>query len=163
MSILRFLEGVIIALQAIWANRLRSFLTLIGIIIGVTTVIAVVSVINGMDNYVAKRINSMGSNTFIVDKEGITTSEEDYFKKRKRKRLTVEDMNAVRRYCGLCEDVGGIMGGRTRRVKYGSKYMEDVEILGSTYNFIDVSDIDMDYGRPLNEADDQHDCCHGSA
>ncbi|UCC78935.1 MAG: ABC transporter permease [Candidatus Zixiibacteriota bacterium] len=154
MSILRFLEGVVIALQAIWANKLRSFLTLIGIIIGVTTVIAVVSVINGMDNYVAVKINSMGSNTFIVDKEGIITSEDDYFKKRKRKRITIEDMKAVKRYCELCEDVGGIMGGRMMRVKYGSKYLEDIHVAGSTHNYIEISDVDLDYGRMLNETDD---------
>jgi len=156
MSIFRFLEGVAIALQAIWANKLRSFLTLIGIIVGVTTVIAVVSVINGMDNYVAAKINSMGSNTFIIDKEGIITSEDDYFKKRKRKRITVEDMNAVRRHCELCEDIGGIMGGRQKRVKYGSKYLEDIHIAGSTHNYIEISDIDLDYGRMLNQTDDMH-------
>lgn len=156
MSFMRFLEGVAIALQAIWANKLRSFLTLIGIIIGVTTVIAVVSVINGMDNYVASRINSMGSNTFIVDKEGIITSEEDFFKKRKRKRITIDDMNAVKRYCGLCQDVGGIMGGRPRRVKFGAKYLEDIQIAGSTHNYIEISDVDLDYGRMINEVDDMH-------
>jgi len=156
MSLLRFLEGVVIALQAIWANKLRSFLTLIGIIIGVTTVIAVVSVINGMDNYVSNKINSMGSNTFVIDKEGIITSEEDFFEKRKRKRITIDDMNAVKRYCDLCLDVGGIMGGRPKRVKYGSKYLEDIIIAGSTYNYIEISDVDLDYGRMINEIDDMH-------
>lgn len=152
---MRFFEGVAIALHAIWANKLRSILTLIGIIIGVTTVIAVVSVINGMDNYVSDRISSMGSNTFVVDKEGIITSEEDYFKKRKRKNFTIADMQAVRRFCGLCYDVGGIMSGRPQRVKYGSNYLEDIDVVGSTYNYIEISDIDLDYGRMLNEVDDQ--------
>lgn len=152
---LRFFEGVVIALHAIWANKLRTILTLIGIIIGVTTVIAVVSVINGMDNYVSDRINSMGSNTFVVDKEGIITSEEDFFKKRKRKNFTIADMEAVKRNCGLCYDVGGIMSGRSRRVKYGSDYLEDIDVVGSTYNYIEISDIDLDYGRMLNEIDDQ--------
>jgi putative ABC transport system permease protein len=153
---MRFFEGVAIALQAIWANKLRSVLTLIGIIIGVTTVIAVVSVINGMDNYVADRISSMGSSTFMVDKEGIITSEDDYFKKRKRKNFTLDDLEAVKKNCELCLDVGGIMGGRTLRIKYGANYLEDVDVAGSTYNYIEISDIDLDYGRMLNEIDDRH-------
>ncbi len=153
---MRFLEGVIIAFQSIWANKLRSFLTLIGIIIGVTTVIAVVSIINGMDNYVASKINSMGSNTFIVEKNGIITSEEDWWEAQKRKRITVADMNAIKRNCDLLADVGGAMGGRMSRVKYGSKYLEDIHIAGVTYNYIAISDVEMDYGRMLDETDDAH-------
>lgn len=153
---MRFLEGVIIAFQSIWVNKLRSFLTLIGIIIGVTTVIAVVSVINGMDNYVASKINSMGSNTFIVEKNGIITSEEDWWEARKRKRITIADMNAIKRNCDLLSDVGGAMGGRQSRVKYGSKYLEDIHIAGVTYNYIVVSDVELDYGRMLDETDDAH-------
>jgi putative ABC transport system permease protein len=156
MSILRFLEGAGIALHAIWVNKLRSFLTLIGIIIGVTTVIAVVSVINGMDNYVGEKISSMGSNTFIIDRMGIVTSDDDYFKKRKRKRITIDDMKTIERFCYLCEEVGGIMSGRSRRVKYGSKYLEDVDVAGSTPNYIEISDVDIDYGRMINESDDMH-------
>ena len=61
---MRIQEGSIVALRAILSNKLRSILTLIGMIIGVATVIAVVSVINGMNNYVGEKINSMGSSTF---------------------------------------------------------------------------------------------------
>jgi putative ABC transport system permease protein len=64
-------------------------------------------------------------------------------------------MQAIRRYCGLCYDVGGIMSGRPQRVKYGSNYLEDIDVVGSTYNYIEISDIDLDYGRMLNEVDDQ--------
>src|SRR4030066_172435 len=92
---MQFLEGVVIALRSITANKLRTILTLIGIIIGITTVIAVVSIINGMNNYVAVKINSMGSNTFIIDKEGLTTSEEEWFKAQKRKNLTIDDLRGV--------------------------------------------------------------------
>ena len=69
-------EGILVALRAIKSNKLRASLTLIGIIIGVMTVIAVVSVINGMNHYVSSKINSMGSSTFVVDRFGIVTSEE---------------------------------------------------------------------------------------
>jgi putative ABC transport system permease protein len=151
-----FLEGVIIAIQSIWANKLRSVLTLIGIIIGVTTLIAVVSVINGMNNYVAAQINSMGSNTFIIDKMGIITSDEDWFEALKRKRITIDDMRAVERYCSLCGNVGGATDVSLVKVKFGAEYIEDIYLRGITYNFLDVSDMEIDYGRSLNETDEDH-------
>ncbi len=151
-----FLEGVIIAIQSIWANKLRTILTLIGIIIGVTTLIAVVSVINGMNNYVTSKINSMGSNTFIIDKEGLVTSEEEWLKTRKRKNITVEDMRAVEKYCDLCENVGGTAEPSPTKVKYGADYLEDIWVVGGTYNYLEISDVDLDYGRPMNESDDLH-------
>lgn len=151
-----FLEGVIIAIQSIWANKLRTILTLIGIIIGVTTLIAVVSVINGMNNYVTTKINSMGSNTFIIDKEGLITSEEEWLKTRKRKNITVEDMRAVERYCDLCGNVGGTAEPSMTKVKYGADYLDDIWVVGGTYNYLEISDVDLDYGRPLNESDDLH-------
>jgi len=144
-----------IALQSIIANKLRSILTLIGIIIGVTTVIAVVSIINGMNNYVSVKINSLGSNTFIIDKEGIITSEEDWIEAQKREDITVEDMRAIERGCTQCENVGGSVE-RTWRVKYGSSYLEDVYVSGTTYNFLEVSDLEIDYGRSLEESDEIH-------
>ncbi len=151
-----FLEGVLIAIQSIWANKLRTFLTLIGIIIGVTTLIAVVSIINGMNRYIATKINSMGSNTFIIDKEGLITSEEEWFEAQKRKRITIEDMKAVEKYCSLCENVGGASEHRLTKVKYGSEYLEDVILQGITYNFLEVSDLEIDYGRAFVESDEVH-------
>jgi putative ABC transport system permease protein len=152
---MRFIEGVIIAIQSIFANKLRSILTLIGIIIGVTTVIAVVSIINGMNNYVAVKINSLGSNTFVIDKEGVITSEEDWLNAQKRKNFTVDDMRAVQRYCSLCENVGGSVE-TVRRVKNGSAYLEDVWIAGITYNYMEISDVELDYGRNLEVEDETH-------
>lgn len=151
-----FIEGVAIALQSIWANKLRSILTLIGMIIGVTTVITVVSVINGMNSYVATKINSMGSNTFIIDREGLITSEDEWFEARKRKRITFEDLKAVEKHCSLCKNVGGSSGHRLVKVKHGANYLEDVILQGVTYNFLEVSDVEVDYGRALIEADEVH-------
>ena len=151
-----FLEGVIIAIQSVWANKLRTILTLVGIIIGVTTLIAVVSVINGMNNYMTSTINSMGSNTFIIDRMGLITSEDEWLEARKRKRITLEDMRAVERYCSLCENVGGSTEDHLVKVKYGADYLEDVYLSGITYNFLQVSDVEIDYGRPLNEIDEAH-------
>ena len=152
---MQFLEGVLIAFQSIWVNKLRSILTLIGIIIGVTTVIAVVSIINGMNNYVSVKINSMGSNTLMIDREGIITSEEDWLNVRKRKNLTVDDMHAIEKNCTLCDNVGGSVATQ-QKVKYGSSYLEDIWIAGATSNYPEVSDIDIDYGRAFDDNEDAH-------
>jgi len=149
---MRIQEGSIIAIRAILSNKLRSILTLIGMIIGVATVIAVVSVIAGMNNYVANKINSLGSTTFMVDRFGLITSDEQFREAQKRKRLSIEDMYAVERYCGLCDNVGGTSYTR-RTVKYQSDFLEDVTIVGTTSNYVEVSDIDIDKGRSFLESD----------
>ena len=146
-------HGILIATRAIRANKLRSILTLLGIVIGVATVITVVSVINGMNNYVANKINSMGSSTFIVDRYGLVTSHEQWEKVRKRKKLTIEDMYAIRRYCDLVKEVGASTH-TMRTVKLKSTYLEDIPVVGATHNYVDVSDIDIDYGRSFVEMDD---------
>ncbi len=146
---------MLIAFRAIRANKLRSFLTLIGVVIGVATVIAVVSVINGMNNYVSNKINSMGSSTFIVDRFGLITSEDDYFKALRRKKLTLKDLDAIKRYCSDCIDAGAHAEMQVK-VKYGSQYLEDVWGFGATANFIEISDIDVASGRGFTDDDDRH-------
>jgi putative ABC transport system permease protein len=147
-------EGIVIALRAIRTNKLRAILTLIGIVIGVATVITVVSVINGMNNYVAAKINTLGPSTFVIDRFGVINSDEEYFKALRRKKLTIDDMNAIKRYCPLCEDVGA-NSGDLGKVKYGSQYLEDVYIMGVTPNVIDITDIDVASGRSFTESDNE--------
>ncbi len=150
----QFFEGVIIALRAIKTNKLRAILTLVGIVIGVATVITVVSVINGMNNYIAAKINTLGPSTFVIDRFGLITNDEDWLKASRRKKLTIEDMEAIKRYCPLCEDVGA-NSGSIGKVKYGSQYLEDIYIMGVTPNVIDITDIDVASGRSFTESDNE--------
>jgi putative ABC transport system permease protein len=151
----KILESIRIALQSLLANKLRAALTLVGVIIGVTTVITVVSVINGMNDYVAREINSIGATTFIVDKYGIITSDDEWIEAQKRKDLTFADLEAVERYCPHCGLLSGSVYTR-RRVKFGEKYLSDVDIVGTDENYIEVSDVDIDYGRGFIESDVDH-------
>ena len=89
---MHFLEGIVIALRSLVANKLRSILTLIGVIIGVMTVIAVVSVISGMNRHVEAEISSLGSTTFLIRNFGLITSDEQWWEQRKRKNFTLDDM-----------------------------------------------------------------------
>ncbi|MEW5806047.1 MAG: ABC transporter permease [Acidobacteriota bacterium] len=91
------LEMFRIALESIRAHKMRSFLNLLGIIIAVTTIIAVISVVSGLNEYAANIINQLGPNTFIITKFGIITSREEFLQAMKRKDITLEDVDAVRR------------------------------------------------------------------
>jgi len=144
-----------IALGALWVNKLRSVLTLIGVIIGVTTIIAIVSMINGMNAYVANQISGLGATTFIVDRYGIVTSDEQWWDVFKRKKITMEDMEAVADNCPDCAEVGARIY-TARTVKRGSQYLDDVYILGTTDNFVRIVKQDVERGHFLTEDDYRH-------
>jgi len=153
---LQFLESIGVALKSLVANKLRSILTLIGVIIGVMTVIAVVSIIAGMNRYVADQIKTLGSTTFFVDSGWRTVmSEEDYLKVLKRKDLTLDDMEAVKQGCTLCWKVGAEVV-TYKKVKYKEKYLSDVEIAGTTANVTEISSIDLSSGRYPSEFENEH-------
>src|SRR5206468_1726704 len=94
---MNFREAIFIALSSLRANRLRSLLTLLGIVIGVMTVIAVVSFISGLNDYVAQKIFNLGPDVFLINRTAfVTMSVEDFIESQKRKNLYLEDMKAVR-------------------------------------------------------------------
>ena len=152
---MQFLESVGMALRSLISNKLRSILTLIGVIIGVMTVIAVVSIIAGMNKYVADQINALGSSTFFVNKLGMPMSEEDYLNALKRKDFTLQDMEAVKDGCPLCWKVGARMVA-FKKVKYREKYVSDIAIAGATANITEISDINLSSGRYPSEFENEH-------
>jgi putative ABC transport system permease protein len=100
-------EAVSIATSSLWAHKLRSVLTLIGVVIGVTSVIAVVSLINGANQYVATRVFRLGADVFGLSKQpSIITNVDDFLEFQKRKRITYEGYEAVREFCQSCKEVG---------------------------------------------------------
>src|SRR3972149_1629832 len=152
---MQLLESILQALASLKANKLRSILTLIGVIIGGMTVIAVASIIAGMNRYVADQLAQLGPTTFFIDKWGIITSEDEWFKAMKRKELTLEDMAAVRDYCENCEKVGA-MAQTMGRVKYGSQYVTDVEIHGATGNIEEITSVVAEHGYYPTDYDNEH-------
>ena len=143
---MQFLESIGVALKSLVTNKLRSILTLIGVIIGVMTVIAVVSIIAGMNRYVANQINTLGSTTFFVSKFGIIMNDEEFHEAMKRKDITLQDMDAIQKGCPLCWKVGA-EGMTFRKAKRGDKYINDVQVRGATANISEISDYDLASGR----------------
>ncbi len=148
-----FAEAVRIALSSLRANKLRSFLTVLGIVIGVSAVIAVVAITGGLDRYIAERVLNLGGKSFSVRRIGFTTSRDSFLEMAKRKELTLRHLEAVRAGCAACADVGGSTD-VLRDVRYGNVHQDNVGIVGITENIPRIgSPRDVDIGRALT-ADD---------
>ena len=147
-------EGIKIALLSLWANKLRSTLTLLGVVIGVAAVIAVVTFVNGINGYVAEKIFNLGADVFIMFKVSpAVTNIDHYIEAQKRKDLTLEDYRAVREGCKLCAYVGAYARNNTGDVKYGGQALTDTMVQGMTPSVAVTQDIDIETGRMLGESD----------
>jgi putative ABC transport system permease protein len=148
---MNFLEGVRIALDAIRANLLRSFLTLLGIIIGTTALIAVIAIINGLNLYVAENIASFGPGVYVMTKFGIITNHEDFLDALRRNRdLTVEDARAIEQACDLVE-LAAVEVHTNRVLKRGADEIEDVDVGGMDPAIVDIEPYEVDEGRNIDE------------
>src|SRR5438093_3887201 len=130
---MNFLEAIRIALQSLWANKLRSALTLLGVVIGVAAVIAVVTFVNGINGYVAEKVFNLGADVFIISKMSpVITNIDQLLEGEKRKDLTMEDYQAVLEGCKRCTLVGASLTDFAGQVKYGRQAINEVWILGMT-------------------------------
>jgi putative ABC transport system permease protein len=148
-------ETLRLALDTLRAHKLRTFLTLLGVILAVTTLVAVMSVLNGLNLYVANKIANLGANAFIVDRFGIITNEAQWYKARKRPALRPDDLEALGNEMKLASAVVGEQQ-TIADVRYGNDLMEDVNILGATPFFAPLEAIDVSSGRLLTESDEIH-------
>jgi putative ABC transport system permease protein len=137
---------------ALTRNKLRAFLTLLGVIIGVATVVGVVSVISGLNGYVKEKVIGLNPDIVIFTKYGIITSREEWLLARRRPDLTLTDMDVIRRECRLCGSVGA-RGERRRPVKYGDRTTPEVEIQGHTPNMGEAMRFDINEGRYFTESE----------
>ena len=155
MAKLQIKESFGMALLSLRSNKLRTFLTLLGIIIGVLTIIAVVSVIQGLNNYVYTKMSFFGANDFSVQKFSmIGTSLKDFREQMKRKDLTLVERDLIRANCPTCELVGASASYGTT-VKYGSQSLRDTEVRGVTYLDHEIgSVVELTSGRHLQSQDE---------
>ena len=144
-----------IAVNAIRANKLRSSLTLLGIVFGMVSIMTIISALEGMTNSIKAEIGRLGPSTFMVAKMMITTSREDYFKKIKRKSIDLKSADLITNECNLCEKVSPRTFAQAR-IKYGSEYIRDGRIMAGTYNLIDIIDIEGAQWRFHSMEDDLH-------
>ena len=147
---IQILEAMQIALAAIWASKLRSFLTVLGNIVAVTSVIAVWSLVKGMDASVTNAILSeFSADSFSVDREGIITSEEEEEAVRNNPRITLADADAIRRRTTLVAHVMATAYGN-QEVRHRDHVMERVGLRGVTREYLYFSNYTLERGRPIS-------------
>jgi len=143
------------AMSSFWSNKLRTFLTLLGIIIGVLTIITVVSIIQGLNNYVYTKMAFFGANDFSISKTSMMiTSIKQWREEQKRKKFILEDMRLVRRLCESCELVGANVS-TYRTTKYRSESLKNVEVRGITHlDHMIGSVLEIQGGRHISKDDE---------
>ena len=147
-------EAFLVATSSLRSNKLRTALTLIGIVVGVSAVIAVVTIIKGLDNKVATTFSSQGSTVFTLSKRPqIIKSREEFVKVNKRKDVTHEDADAIARLCTSCWRVGVAANTRVT-VKHADQKFENVTIRGvSPPTMFDIDGRTIDVGRIWTESE----------
>ena len=143
------IDSVAIALQAIWANKLRSFMTVLGNIVAVTSIVTVVSLIQGLNATVSDLIVSdIGADSFTIVRRGIVRSEEDEERTRNNPLLTMREANLVRSFG---DNIVSVMGtaGRNATVSYGTTELENIQISGVTSEYANFSNYNAEQGRMM--------------
>ncbi|HYA64771.1 MAG TPA: ABC transporter permease [Candidatus Sulfotelmatobacter sp.] len=152
---LTFAETLKLALDALRAHKLRSFLTLLGVILAVMTLVSVMSVIAGLNLYVAERVANLGANVYLVHRFGIITSQDAWIKAQKRPLITLEDYERLRDNMKLARAVAAEED-RNLQVRSGNQTMENTMMMGATPNFAEVRNLEVAQGRFITQADEEH-------
>ena len=141
------------ALRAIRAHALRSFLTLLGIIIGVATLVSVVSVITGLNSFVRERVIRLAPDVYVLQKFGIITSREEFLDAFKRRDLDWNDYLVLQRNLTLAAEIAAEVGGQTA-VKHRDRRLADLPVKGTTANYGLMLRLDITGGRYFTTAED---------
>ncbi len=143
-------ESVLIAIDAIWSAKLRSFMTVLGNIVAVTSIIAVVSLIQGLNASVKSAIlNQAGADSFNIQQFPITRSDEEFDKVRGNPRITPMDARAIRRYSDLATAVM-LDSTANGRITYRDKSVDSTRIQGVTSDYVNFSTFDAERGRLMS-------------
>jgi len=155
-------EAFLVATASLRSNKLRTALTLMGIVVGVSAVIAVVTIIKGLDKTVAQTFSSQGSTVFTVSKNPqIIKSREDFIKFSKRKDVTHEDAEAITRLCTSCWRVG-VAANAIETIKHADQKSEGVRVRGvDPTTMFAIDGVSIDVGRIWtdSEASSGHEIC----
>jgi putative ABC transport system permease protein len=153
---MELIEGVRLALQSLWANKMRSILTLLGVVIGVASVIMVVTLTNGAKDFVTSKINTYGADVVTISKMPQTfITLDEYLEFQKRRDVTLDDYKAVVANCRSCVSVGARRN-TTGSVVYGNHSSTDTDIRGWTWTMPALSNLNIELGRSFTEVEDAH-------
>lgn len=153
-----FREAASVALDSLRSSKLRSFLTLLGIILATTTLIAVMSMIHGMDVYIANTVTSMGSDGFRIVKIAFLGNfdPKKFLQMQKRNpELSPDEFQYLKDHATLVKDFG-MSAGRSVSVSLGSQTLTEISLEGGTSNWASLGDTEIASGRYFTEIEDKH-------
>ena len=148
-------ELALLAFGAIRAHKLRSFLTTLGITIGVLTVIGMLALIDGLNKLVGEQLSSIGSTTLYVQKFAWVMNRAEFIATRGRKNITIQDADAVRDNAPSVQRVAPMLTNFTN-VRYRGQEITGVQIIGTTPDFLFIQNYGIDAGRQLTVVDQAH-------
>ena len=156
---MKFIETLKLAVAAIWAHKLRSALTLLGMIVGVTAFVVVVSLIAGFNRYVDEKIAGIGAKSFTVQRfnplEDFKDTDTIAAAQRRNKELTLDDYDYLKGRAQLIGKIGARARGTASEVKRGNEVLEDVFVSGATANCVDIENRDVADGRFIAEPENE--------
>ena len=144
-------EGMLIALRAIRSNKIRSILTMLGIVIGITSVVLMTTAISGINNAFEKGISALGSDVLYVNKRPWFQNV-DWWKIRNRKNITMEDFEKFKELAKLPQAVAPVVNSN-RTVKYQDRRVDGVFLTGSTADYVKTTNFTFDQGRFFTETE----------
>ncbi len=156
---MNFAETLKLAFAAIWAHKLRSFLTLLGMIIGVTAFMLVFSVLQGFNAYIDEKIAGIGSNSFTIMRfnfADFSNTDKLAEAQRRNKELTFEDIDYLRSRMQVIDKIGAKAGGNQSEVKAGTVIMENVKIDGAEPVIGVIENINTTDGRYFTDAENNN-------
>jgi len=152
-----FWEAVRGAARSLQSNKLRSFLTLLGIILATATLIAVMSVINGMNRYIAQNVSDMGADGFRVLRMAMIGNwdPKKFLEMQKRNpELSREEFDFLKGHATMIDDIG-MNADRQVKVHYGAQQVDGVELDGVTANTVSLANVEITEGRFFSDTEDQ--------
>jgi putative ABC transport system permease protein len=145
-----------LAFQALSSQRLRAFLTILGLTMGVATLMAVITLILGANTFVADKVANLGTGVFRIAKTPFASTDwEENVRARRNPDISLEHMRAIREACPLCEQVGATASAHVA-VRYRNQELRDVALNGYTPNMIDINTREIERGRYFSSSEDRH-------
>jgi putative ABC transport system permease protein len=153
---MNFSETLKLAFSAIWAHKLRSFLTLLGMIIGVTAFMVVLSLLQGFNSYVDEKIAGIGSNSFTIRRfsfDDFKDTDTIAAAQRRNKELTFDELEYIKERAQLIDKIGAKAGGGGSEIKRGEEVLRDVSVSGAEPVIADIDKLDIAEGRYFTESE----------
>ncbi|MGC2237959.1 MAG: ABC transporter permease [Pyrinomonadaceae bacterium] len=154
-----FTETLKLAFSAIWSHKLRSFLTLLGMIIGVTAFMVVLSILQGFNVYVDEKIAGIGSNSFTIRRfsfDDFKDTDTIAAAQRRNKELTFDELDYIREHAQLIDKIGAKSGGGPSEIKRGNEILQDVSVSGVEPVIAEIEKTDIADGRFFTETENNN-------